>query len=59
MLIKRIELRYIKMELVAPFVTSMGVETHEEHIIIRVESDGVTGGANVLLREILSIHTRR
>jgi len=43
MLIKRIELRYIKMELVAPFVTSMGVETHEEHIIIRVESDGVTG----------------
>ena len=43
MLINRIELRYIKMELVAPFVTSMGVETHEEHIIIRVESEGVTG----------------
>jgi O-succinylbenzoate synthase len=43
MLIKRVELRYVKMELVAPFVTSMGVETHEEHIIIRVESDGVTG----------------
>jgi o-succinylbenzoate synthase len=43
MLIKRIELRYIKMELVAPFVTSMGVETHEEHIIIRVDSDSVTG----------------
>jgi o-succinylbenzoate synthase len=43
MLIKRIELRYIKMELVAPFVTSMGVETHEEHIIIRLDGDGVTG----------------
>jgi o-succinylbenzoate synthase len=43
MLIKRIELRYIKMELVAPFVTSMGVETFEEHIIIRVESEGITG----------------
>ena len=43
MLIKRIELRYTKMELVEPFVTSMGVETHEEHIIIRVDSEGVTG----------------
>ena len=43
MLIKRIELRYIKMDLVAPFVTSMGVETYEEHIIIRVESEGITG----------------
>jgi O-succinylbenzoate synthase len=31
------------MALVAPFVTSMGVETDEEHIIVRVDADGVTG----------------
>jgi len=43
MRIERIELRHTKMELVAPFVTSMGVETDEEHIIVRVEGDGVTG----------------
>ncbi len=41
--IERIELRHIKMELVAPFVTSMGVETDEEHIIVRVDAEGVTG----------------
>jgi len=43
MVIERIELRHIKMELVAPFETSMGVETEEEHIIVRVHADGVTG----------------
>lgn len=43
MVIKRVELRHIKMELVAPFVTSMGVETDEEHIIVRVDGDGATG----------------
>ena len=43
MRIERIELRHITMELVAPFVTSMGVETDEEHIIVRVDAEGVTG----------------
>ena len=43
MRIEHIELRHIKMELVAPFVTSMGVETDEEHIIVRVDGEGVTG----------------
>jgi O-succinylbenzoate synthase len=43
MRIKRIELRHIKMVLVNPFVTSMGVENDEEHIIVRVDADGVTG----------------
>lgn len=43
MRIDRIELRHIRMELVAPFVTSMGTETDEEHIIVRVDSEGVTG----------------
>jgi O-succinylbenzoate synthase len=41
--IDRIELRHIRMELVSPFVTSMGVENDEEHIIVRVDADGVTG----------------
>jgi o-succinylbenzoate synthase len=43
MKIERIELRHIKMVLVSPFVTSMGIEYDEEHIIVRVDADGVTG----------------
>jgi O-succinylbenzoate synthase len=43
MKIERIELRHIKMELVSPFTTSMGTEYDEEHIIVRVDADGVTG----------------
>jgi len=43
MRIERIELRHIKMILVSPFVTSMGAEYDEEHIIVRVDSEGLTG----------------
>jgi len=43
MRIERIELRHVKLVLVAPFVTSMGVETDEEHIIVRVDAGGITG----------------
>ena len=43
MRIERIELRHIKMILVSPFVTSMGTEYDEEHIIVRIDADGVTG----------------
>ncbi len=43
MKIERIELRHIKMHLVAPFETSFGVETDEEHIIVRVDAEGITG----------------
>ncbi len=43
MRIEKIELRHIKMVLVSPFVTSMGTEYDEEHIIVRVDADGVTG----------------
>lgn len=43
MKIERITLYYTKMELVAPFVTSRGTETHQEHIIIKIESQGITG----------------
>jgi len=41
--IERVELRHVKLELVNPFETSMGVEIHEEHIIVRVDSEGVSG----------------
>jgi o-succinylbenzoate synthase len=43
MKIDRIELIHIKMDLVSPFVTSMGTEYDEEHIIVRVDGEGVTG----------------
>lgn len=43
MKIDRIELRHIKMHLIAPFETSFGVETDEEHLIVRVDAEGLTG----------------
>ncbi|MFN3693986.1 MAG: o-succinylbenzoate synthase, partial [Ignavibacterium sp.] len=43
MKIEKIELRHIKMELVSPFTTSMGTEYDEEHIIVRVDAEGLTG----------------
>jgi O-succinylbenzoate synthase len=43
MRIDKIELRHIKMELISPFVTSMGTEYNEEHIIVRIDSNGITG----------------
>lgn len=43
MRIERIELIHIKMDLVSPFVTSMGTEYDEEHIIVRADADGITG----------------
>ncbi|MBI5653901.1 MAG: o-succinylbenzoate synthase [Chloroflexi bacterium] len=43
MKIEKIELRHFNMPLVAPFETSFGVETEEEHIIVRVDSEGITG----------------
>ena len=43
MRIERIELRQLKMPLVAPFETSFGVEREEDHIIVRVDAEGATG----------------
>ncbi len=43
MQIDSIELRHIRMVLINPFVTSMGTEYDEEHIIVRVDGEGVTG----------------
>ena len=43
MKIERIEIRHTKMDLVTPFTTSMGTEYDEEHIMVRVDAEGVTG----------------
>ena len=43
MKIEKIELRHIKMELVSPFATSMGTENEVEHIIVRIDSEGIAG----------------
>lgn len=43
MLIDKIELFHVKLKLVSPFVTSLGVETDVEHVIVRVDSEGLTG----------------
>ena len=49
--IERIELRHIRMELVSPFETSMGIETTEEHIIVRVDGEGLTGWGESVAEE--------
>lgn len=43
MKIESVELRNVKMKLVSPFKTSMGTDFFVEHIIIKVESDGIIG----------------
>ncbi len=43
MKIERIELRHIKLKLVSPFKTSMGTDYFVEHIIIKVESESISG----------------
>ncbi len=51
MRIDRIELRLIEMPLLAPFETSFGVETVEEHLIVRVDGDGITGWGECVASE--------
>ena len=43
MKIENIELRHIKMPLVSPFATSMGTDFDVEHIIVRIDAEGLTG----------------
>ena len=49
MRIEKIELRHTKMELVSPFETSLGVELFEEHIIVRIDAEGITGWGEVVV----------
>ncbi len=52
MRIDRIEIRHTKMELVTSFETSMGVETHEEHVMVRVDGEGVTGWGECVVQDM-------
>jgi len=51
MRIDRIELRHTKMILVTPFVTSMGTEYDEQHIMVRVDAEGITGWGECVAEE--------
>lgn len=51
MLIEKIELRHVKMELISPFETSMGVELDEEHIIVAIYSEGIIGWGECVAEE--------
>jgi O-succinylbenzoate synthase len=52
MRIERIEVYYTKMELVTSFETSMGVETHEHHVHVRVDGEGLTGWGECVVEDI-------
>jgi len=41
--LEKIEIRHIKLELVTPFSTSMGTENAIEHLIVRIDAEGMTG----------------
>jgi len=43
MLIEEISLFHNKMELLTPFETSIGIEFFEEHIIVKIDGEGLTG----------------
>ena len=43
MRIEKITLYQTRMELITPFETSLGVEIYEEHIIVRIDSEGIRG----------------
>lgn len=51
MSIDRVQLYLIRMPLTAPFETSFGVERVEEHIIVRVDGDGITGWGECVASE--------
>jgi O-succinylbenzoate synthase len=51
MRIDRIELHHTKMMLITPFVTSMGTEYDEQHIMVRVDAEGVTGWGECVAEE--------
>ncbi len=43
MKIEKIEIRHIKMKLISPFESANRIENFEEHIIIKVDSEGICG----------------
>ncbi len=43
MLIERIEVRHVRQRLKAPFETSFGVKQDIDHVLVRIDSEGLTG----------------
>ncbi|MBI2323687.1 MAG: o-succinylbenzoate synthase, partial [Chloroflexi bacterium] len=43
MKVERVELFLVRLPLTRPYETSMAGETHESHVIVRVEGDGAVG----------------
>ena len=51
MRIERVELFLVRLPLKRPYETSMAVETHESHVIVRVESEGAVGWGESVANE--------
>ncbi len=51
MRIERVELFLVRLPLKRPYETSMAVETHETHVIVRVEDAGAVGWAESVANE--------
>ena len=51
MRIERISLFLVRLPLKRPYETSMAVETHETHVIVRVEDDGAVGWGESVANE--------
>jgi len=51
MKLERVELFLLRLPLKRPYETSMAVETHETHVIVRVESEGAVGWGESVANE--------
>ncbi len=51
MKLERVELFLVRLPLKRPYETSMAVETHETHVIVRVESEGAVGWGESVANE--------
>ena len=51
MKIERVELFLVRLPLKRPYETSMAVETHESHVIVRAESEGAVGWGESVANE--------
>jgi len=49
--LERVELFLVRLPLKRPYETSMAVETHETHVIVRVESEGAVGWGESVANE--------
>jgi O-succinylbenzoate synthase len=49
--LEKVELFLVRLPLKRPYETSMAVETHESHVIVRVESEGAVGWGESVANE--------